>query len=223
MNRALIALFDKVLSQVQTGLPKKILFRGEGTEEITSYVAGWMAGKGTDVIVLDGANRFNPYIASSFARKALISPEKILKRIRIARAFTCYQMATLMGEQLSLFLGRERFNGQTRKPWVILLGPLTTFLDEDVPEREIRPLFERSLKRMEEMAMEGITFFLFQSPVSSDSRRAYLTKRLSQFSNWVWRIELGDKEPKIILERGISSVIPVQTGIQRHGFLLSQE
>src|SRR4030042_5615148 len=111
--------------------PKKVLFRGEGTGGIASHVAGWMAGKGMDVIVLDGANRFNPYMASSFARKVLISPEKILKRIRIARAFTCYQMATLIGEKLSLFLGRERFDGQTRKPWVILLGPLTTFLDED--------------------------------------------------------------------------------------------
>ncbi len=203
--------------------PKKILFRGEETGEIASYAAGWMAGKGMDVIVLDGANRFNPYIASSFARKALISPEKILTRIRIARAFTCYQMATLMGEQLPSLLDKERTNSKGGKPQVILLGPITTFLDEDVSEREIRPLFDRSLQKMEEMALRGIPFFLFQPSVPSDSRRAYLTKRLSQFSNWVWRIELGDKEPKIILERGISSVIPVQTGIQRHGFLLSQE
>ncbi len=215
-------LFQLTLDGVPPS-PKKILFRGEGTGGIASYVAGWLAGRGMDVIVLDGANRFNPYIASSFARKALISPEKILKRIRIARAFTCYQMATLMGEQLPTLLKEERATVPTKKPWVILLGPITTFLDEDVPEREVRPLFERSLQKMEEMAMGGIPFFLFQPSVPSDSRRAYLTKRLSQFSNWVWRIELGDKEPKIILERGISSVIPVQTGIQRHGFLLSQE
>lgn len=203
MDRALIALFDEVLSQVQTGLPKKILFRGEGAGGIASYAAGWMAGKGMDVIVLDGANRFNPYIASSFARKALICPEEILKRIRIARAFTCYQMATLMGEQLPSLLKEERATVPTKKPWVILLGPITTFLDEDVPEREIRPLFDRSLQKMEEMALRGIPFFLFQPSVPSDSRRAYLTKRLSHFSNWVWRVELGDKEPKIILERGI--------------------
>ena len=51
-----------------------------------------------DVIVLDGANGFDPYRVSSFARKALIPPERLLKRIRIARAFTCYQMATLVDE-----------------------------------------------------------------------------------------------------------------------------
>jgi len=205
MDRALITLFDEILLQVQTASPKKILFRGEGTGGIASYVAGWMAGKGMDVIVLDGANRFNPYIASSFARKALIPPEKILKRIRIARAFTCYQMATLMGEQLPSLLDKERTNPKGGKPQVILLGPITTFLDEDVSEKEIRPLFDRSLQKMEEMALRGIPFFLFQPSVPSDSRRAYLTKRLSQFSDLVWRINLDDQGTKMVLEKGLIS------------------
>src|SRR4030042_6216908 len=98
--------FDEILLQLtQVGLPaqplspRKVLFWGEGAGEISSYVAGWMAGKGIEVIVLDGANRFNAYTVSSFARRTLIPPEKLLKSIRIARAFTCYQMATLVGEQ----------------------------------------------------------------------------------------------------------------------------
>ncbi len=180
--------------------PRKILFRGEGTGGIASYVAGWMAGRGMDVIVLDGANCFNPYVASSFARRALISPEEILKRIRIARAFTCYQMAALMGEKLISVVGAIH-ESPLRRPWVILLGPLTTFLDEDVPEREVRILFERSLKKMEEMALRGVPFFLFQPSVPSDSRRAYLTKRLFQFSNWVWRIEVNGQGTSIVPEK----------------------
>jgi hypothetical protein len=180
--------------------PKKILFRGEGTGGIASYVAGWMAGKGMDVIVLDGANRFDPYVVSSYARKALISPEKILKRIRIARAFTCYQMATLMGEKLISFLGTIH-ELPLQKIQVILLGPLTTFLDEDAPEREVRPLFERSLKRMEEMVLRGVSFFLFQSPVAPGSKRAYLMKGLSQFSDLVWKIDLDEQEARVVPEK----------------------
>src|SRR4030067_960503 len=98
---------DEIFSQlvlsgppIQSASTRKALFWGEGVGEISSYVAGWMVGKGIDVIVLDGANRFNPYVASSLARKALISPERLLKKIRIARAFTCYQMANLIGEKL---------------------------------------------------------------------------------------------------------------------------
>ena len=238
-------LFDEILLQLtQVGLPdqpvspRKVLFWGEGAGEISSYVAGWMAGKGIEVIVLDGANRFNAYTVSSFARRALIPPEKLLKSIRIARAFTCYQMATLMGERLvSLVPARtvgaihactpkcgvsaRRHELPLQKRWVILLGPLTTFLDEDVPEREVRPLFERSLRKIEEMASGGVPFLLFQSAVFSDnppfppftkrrmgglrnSKRVYLTRRLFQFSNEAWRIDLDEEGPKMILEKGLT-------------------
>jgi len=179
-----------------------------------------MAGKGIEVIVLDGANRFNAYTVSSFARRTLIPPEKLLKSIRIARAFTCYQMATLMGERLISLVGAIH-ESPLQKPWVILLGPLTTFLDEDVPEREVRPLFERSLRKVEEIASRGVPFLLFQSSVFSEnspfppfpkgrmgglrnSKRAYLMRRLFQFSNEVWRIDLGEEGPKMILEKGLA-------------------
>ena len=216
---------DEILSQltlggqqVHSGSPRKVLFWGDGVGGISSYVAGWVASKGIDVILLDGANRFDPYVASSISRRALIPPERLLKRIRIARAFTCYQMATLMGERLTYLLEQEGAAAQPQKPWVILLGPVTTFLDGDVPEREVRPLFERSLRKVEGMAMRGIPFFLFQpnSPTPpfvkggkggfKDSKRSYLATRLFEFSNLVWRMSLEDQGPKMILEKGINKI-----------------
>ncbi len=212
---------DHILSQLTlTGppvLPRKVLFWGEGAGEISSYIAGWMAGQEIDVVVLDGANRFDPYVVSSFAKKASILPESLLKRIRIARAFTCYQMATLVEEKLIALLRQEEGISQTHKPWVILLGPITTFLDEDVPERETRLLFERMLRKVEEMAMDSVSFFLFQpSPPFTkvgttrnrggaggfvNSKRAFLERRLFQISDRVWRISLDDEGPKMILEK----------------------
>jgi len=214
---------DQILSQLTlTGppvLPRKVLFWGERAGEISSYVAGWLAGKGIEVIVLDGANRFDPYMTSSFARKALIPPERLLKRIRIARAFTCHQMATMVGERLYDLLRREGVPAQPEDRWIILLGPVTPFMDEDVSEREVRPLFERSLRKIEEMAMKGVPFLLFQPSVFSnppsspftkrglgglkDLKRAYLMKRLFQFANEAWRIDLDDEGPKMILEKGV--------------------
>ncbi len=219
--------FDEILLQLtQAGLsaqltfPRKVLFWGERAGEISSYVAGWLAGKGRAVIVLDGANRFDPYTVSSLARKAWIPPEKLLKSIRIARAFTCYQMATLVGERLISLVGAIH-ESPLQKPWVILLGPLTTFLDEDVPEREARPLFERALRKIEKIALEGVPFLLFQSSVFSensffppfakrrkgglrDSKRFDLTRKLFQFSHEVWRIDLDEEGPKMILEKGFA-------------------
>jgi len=219
--------FDETLLQLtRVGLPaqplssRKVLFWGERTGEIASYAAGWLAGKGIEVVVLDGANRFNPYMASSFARKAFIPPESLLRKIRIARAFTCYQMATMVGERLNDLLGQGGAIAQSERRWIILLGLIDTFLDEDVLDREIRPLFEKSLRKIEEMALRGIPFFLFQSsdfnsPFPQEgrgrpkphygagrvegfmnSKRTYLTKRLFHFVNEVRRISLDDEEPK---------------------------
>ena len=199
---------------------------------ISSYLAGWMAGKGIDVTVLDGANGFDPYMVSSLARKTVIPPEKLLKKIRIARAFTCYQMATLV-ERLELLLHRERAAqpeflppssrrlpaGQERGAvGVILLGPITTFLDEDVPEREVEPLFERTLKKIEAMAAERVPFFLFQScgnprfyPFAKGgrgaqgSKRAHLMERLSQFSSLIWKVSLEADGPKLALQKGLKN------------------
>ncbi|HVP80699.1 MAG TPA: hypothetical protein VMV04_22665 [Thermodesulfobacteriota bacterium] len=203
-------------------------------------MAGWMAGKGVEVIVLDGANRFNAYTVSSFARRMLIPPEELLKSIRIARAFTCYQMATLMGEQLASLLRREGKPELLQKPWVILLGPLTTFLDEDVPEREVRPLFERSLRKVEGIASGGVPFLLFQSSVFSerslfppfskrrtgglrDSTRVYLTRRLFQFSNEAWRIELDEEGPQMILEKGFGLNIIENCKLQNEKYKFGKE
>ena len=189
--------FDEMLSQIEAVQPKKVLFWGERMGGISSYLAGWMAGGGIDVIVLDGANGFDPYRVSSFARKALIPPERLLKRIRIARAFTCYQMATLI-EKLSTLFRPNEGGTPSSKPWAVLLGLITTFLDEDVSEREVRPLFERSLRRMEAMAEEGIPLLLFQTASPFGSKRDYLMKRLSQFSNLVLKVSLEDDGPKLV-------------------------
>jgi hypothetical protein len=232
MEFPLRASLDEIFSQLaltspndRLDVPRKILFWGEGAGEISSYAAGWMAGGGRDVIVLDGANRFDPYMVSSLARRALIPPEKLLERIRIARAFTCYQMATMIGERLPSLLSQEATTAQTQSPWVIVSGPITTFLDEDVPGREIHPLFERSLRKIEAMAIEGVPFFLFQSssfPNSpfvakgrlrglTESRRAYLMRSLLQFSDTVWKICLDDKEPRVVMEKSPS--LPTKSNV----------
>jgi hypothetical protein len=213
MDWPLLTSLDEILLQVQMDLPGKVLFWGERSGALSSYVAGWMTGKGMDVIVLDGANRFNPYVVSSYARRALIRPEDLLKKIRSARAFTCYQMATLIEEKLAPLLTHEKETDPIQKRWVILLGWITPFLDVDVPDREVRPLFERSLRSAEKLSAQGTPFFLFQPqdlysyhPSSKgkeffDLKRSYLAKRLSQFSDLIWKVDWDDEGPKMNLEK----------------------
>jgi len=214
-------LFQLVLTHPKKGLkaPRKALFRGEGAGGLASFAAGWMAVRGMDVVVLDGANRFDPYRVSFFARSASIPPERLLRTIRIARAFTCHQMATLIGEKLPLLLEKP-----LRRPSVILLGPVTTFLDEDVPDQEAGTLFERGMGKAEAMASKGIPFLLFQPFIPSSSKRGYLVRRLLQFAELVWRVDLNGEVPNLILEKSLTETMegvdsgPVKTGIQNLEF-----
>ena len=222
---------DQILLQLVPPAPsKKVLFWGEGAGDISSYISGWMAGQGMDVVVLDGANRFDPYVVSSFAKKASIPPESLLKKIRIARAFTCFQMATLVEEKLVALLRQKKPTNQVHKPWVILLGPITTFLDEDVPERESRSLFERMLGKMDEMVMDSVSFCLFQPNAGFtkigvsrndcradtrsrgrargfvNSRRTFLARKLFQISTLVWRIRWEDGGARVVLEKELTKI-----------------
>ncbi|MBE0521474.1 MAG: hypothetical protein IBX39_04315 [Candidatus Methanoperedenaceae archaeon] len=45
---------------------------------------------------MDGWNSFNPYALSRMAKSAGVAPKKILSRVHVARAFTEYQMTSLV-------------------------------------------------------------------------------------------------------------------------------
>ena len=178
----------------RTPIPKT-LFWGGGTVVLSSYLAGLVAASGMKPIFVDGANGFDPYIVSRFARRHSLAPAHLLKEIVVARAFTCYQLFTLIRERLEAMIHSHQ------NPLAILLGPITTLLDEDVPEREVNLLFRGMLEKLEELNPKGLPFLLMQPPVPSRSRRGYLLKRLSRWSDMVVRAVNEGGRLKLVLER----------------------
>ena len=75
--------------------------------------------------VLDGGNSFNAYAVARTLRAHTPRVEPILARIQIQRAFTCYQMLTLLNETMPV------------EAPTLILDMLSTFQDENVS------LFER--------------------------------------------------------------------------------
>jgi len=100
--------------------------------------------------VLDGGNRFNAYIVARQLRRlstfgeASNSPDlhSCLDRIRVARAFTCYQMAALIDQACP---------GEARacpgSP-TLVIDLLDTFYDESAPLAERRRLAEHCMQRL---------------------------------------------------------------------------
>ncbi|MGH2453970.1 MAG: hypothetical protein ACRDF5_09440 [bacterium] len=95
------------------------------------------------LVVIDGANAFDPYLISTIARKMGLAPAALLRQIRLSRVFTCYQLEALLEERLRGV--RERFD-----PYGLFLsGPLEPLLDEEIRTDEAARVFGRILTALD--------------------------------------------------------------------------
>lgn len=93
------------------------------------------------VTVLDGGNRFDAYVVTRLIRRRTIHLDEALARIRVARAFMCHQMATLLGQTPA-----------SAHP-VLVLDLLATFFDEAVEEAESLRLLRICIKHLQRLRL----------------------------------------------------------------------
>ena len=115
--------------------------------------------------MLDGGNRFNAYLVARGAR----GQTDLLERITVSRAFTCYQMLTLLETTPALLASCQRDTCAWRKcrccaraagsrpaavpPRLILvLDMLNTFYDESVRVHERRRLLESCIVHLDRLS-----------------------------------------------------------------------
>lgn len=83
--------------------------------------------------LLEGANRFHPYRIGEQGRALGIDPELVLERIRLARAFTAYQLVALAD-------GWSK-EARRHRPTLLVAHELSElFFTDEVPEDERTPL-----------------------------------------------------------------------------------
>jgi hypothetical protein len=121
--------------------------------------------KGIAILLIDGANSFDPYLVVEVAKKMNQPPRDLLDRIFISRVFTCHQMETLITERL------EEATEKFRSRIVILSGLLNTFYDEDVPILEALRLLRRSLRKLNALAERHLILALCPDPPARVSQR----------------------------------------------------
>jgi hypothetical protein len=98
--------------------------------------------QGRQVLCLDGANRFDPLLLARFARERQRDPSEFDRRIRIARAFTCFQLTELLVRLPRLL---QTFPAQI----AIVTALPDLYFDEDVREREAICSFQRALQSLQ--------------------------------------------------------------------------
>jgi len=131
-----------------------ILLVGPRSLNSTMLTAIARLGERCSLRVLDGGNRFNAYTVARAAR----GRRDILEHITVSRAFTCYQVLSLLESTPS-----------TQAPFVVL-DLLNTFYDESVQIGERKRLLRSCIAHLERLAVPSAPCGA-EAAVSGDSCR----------------------------------------------------
>ncbi len=108
------------------------------------------------VTILDGGNRYRPYQVATFLRRKTVDISSAANRLFSRRAFTCYEMNTLLSSTPSL-----------NQPCLIL-DLLNTFYDDHVPTYEAYRLLKSCLGQMQRLVLSGPVVVTLAPPLADD-------------------------------------------------------
>lgn len=131
--------FSKLDSLVRPLSEGRLVVLSGGPSSAVAELAAFRAqlpveigGLDSTVIFIDGGNRSDPYLFSSFAKQSGLKPAVAMRRVASCRTFTPYQFAALVSEHLA----RAVDDYGTRL--VIISDALGTFNEPELDEREAR-------------------------------------------------------------------------------------
>ena len=102
----------------------------------------------SNVVYIDGGICVDPYRISNYARKMEVNQKEILEHILISRAFTVYQLTTLIQDRLEATIKRY-------KPLTLVIGRFPIlYLDSDVPSKEAQTLLRSNLHKIRELTVK---------------------------------------------------------------------
>lgn len=114
------------------------------------YVGNALA-RGT-VSLIEGANRFHPYRLGEVGRSLGVTPEEVLSRVRIARAFTAHQLVALVDAWSS--------EARRARPTLLIAHELPALFEtEEVTQEERRALLLHVARTL------GQTLRAYRSPL----------------------------------------------------------
>lgn len=146
-----------------------------------------LAAAGAGVRLFDGGNSFDGYFVARLARQLCLTraadPYDILDRIRLSRAFTCFQMAELIESVPAV-----------PEPLVVL-DLLATFYDESVPLRDSDRLLATTLAHLRRLAAAGPVIVGAREPQSLVKERWLLLDRLQAAADSAWLLRPPPPQP----------------------------
>jgi len=179
------------------------LFHGHpDAPRLAHYFLPRLIAEGKRVLCLDGANRFDPLLIARFARRAGKAPGEFYQQLRVARAFTCFQLTELL-VRVPRFL--RNFPAQA----LIVTALPDLYFDEDVREREAAASFREALEALKAHARSRLPVAVFSDAASFRTPRQRFFQLLSAQADQVWRFsEQEDGKLRLAEEKALPRVLP---------------
>lgn len=145
----------------------------------------YLAAQGQSIRVFDGGNCFDGYFVARLARRLSPDPYAVLDRIKLSRAFTCFQMAQLVE------------NSPAQPQPLVLLNLLATFYDESVSLREVERLLANTLTHLKRLAAVGPVLVGTQEPRTLVKDRWSLLDQLQAAADNAWLLRPPHEQPPL--------------------------
>jgi len=195
---------------------RAVLLWGEPVRLLAAAAAAWGAARDAQVLVVDAANRFDPYQLVRQARGYGLAPAQALARVQVARAFTSHQLVRLLQEILPAAL----------KPGalVVILGPVSLFYDEQVPLAERRRLF-KDLTRLLGSIKSQSALLLLQPRLPKAAANQHFGRMLAPMIDYLVQVGGGEEDQVQATRRvapAVSALPPGRWGRERRPFAPSR-
>ena len=171
------------------------VFQGAGcAARLSHYFLPRVLLAGKHVLYLDGANRVDPLLIARFARQRGREPSEFNRRIKVARAFTCFQLTELLARV-------PRALRAFPADILIVTAFPDLYFDEDVPDGAAYASFGQALQHLRRLRA-SLPVAVFSDAASFTTPRRRLFDRVVAEADQVWRFALqADGKPQLVCER----------------------
>ncbi len=154
-----------------------------------------MGGFDATSVFIDGGNTFDVYQVSNYACILQLDRDEVLRRIKVSRAFTCYQLVNLIVEKLPALLCEEKVR------LVVIANLLDMFMDPEIDLNETKQTVNFLSGFLTRFARENNIALVVTCPTSKDGRDALLRQFLTSRAQVVLKAKRAGREMIFALEK----------------------
>jgi len=206
-----VSVFDDLFGPMHPGSIYLLVGRTALNRHIIDRLAVLSASRGDATYYIDGAHRADPFSMARVLRLQRQDPRPVLERIRIARAFTAYQMDSLV---------RESLTELQELPEILIVTAMDSLLsDPEVDREEAKAMVQNCMASLIDIAKKGACVVI---SATGGSRESELLARISPHCiNWASFTDRFPSRVRIVTRGGLwqdfTPLNPFQTMLEDFG------